>query len=134
MTSDIMHVVYTEMYNNFLMARYKKPTTCCTNSKSKYSALHILIIPTKAILHDHMRCILCACYVTDVTYLCLTGQVISIRWTISNNGIGVTASNQWHDRIFWSEDEQLGRFILVHSYSSENYFCSSFQYVYLLLD
>ena len=64
---------------------------------------------------------LCASYITDEIYHCLSGQAISIRWTISNNGIGITASNHWYDRIFWSKDEQLGRFCSVHSYSTADY-------------
>ena len=41
------------------------------------------------------------------------GQPISVRWTVSNNGVGVTAANRWYDRIFWSEDEQLGMWLLL---------------------
>ena len=36
------------------------------------------------------------------------GQPLSVRYTVSNNGVGVTAANRWYDRIFWSENEQLG--------------------------
>lgn len=42
-----------------------------------------------------------------------SGQAISIRWTISNDGVGVTESNRWHDRVFWSSDELLGTCVYV---------------------
>ena len=44
----------------------------------------------------------------------MLGQAISIRWTVSNVGIGITAANSWSDRIYWSEDQSFG--MLHHCY------------------
>ena len=41
--------------------------------------------------------------------LLIVGESIFISWTVENTGSGVTATDQWFDRVYWSDDEQLGK-------------------------
>jgi len=43
----------------------------------------------------------------------MLGQAISISWTVSNVGIGITAANSWNDRIYWSEDQSFSKLLLI---------------------
>ena len=38
------------------------------------------------------------------------GEAISISWTVENTGSGVTATDQWYDRVYWSDDQQIGMY------------------------
>ena len=37
------------------------------------------------------------------------GESIVVGWTVENTGIGVTAADQWYDRVYWSDDQQIGK-------------------------
>ena len=43
-----------------------------------------------------------------VSLFCGAGERISISWRVRNIGLGVTATDQWTDRIHLSTDNQLG--------------------------
>lgn len=56
-------------------------------------------------------------------YSCfMLGQAISISWTVSNVGIGITAANSWDDRIYWSEDQSFSKLLLI--LASGSFFCA----------
>ena len=36
------------------------------------------------------------------------GEDISVVWTVRNVGLGITATDVWYDKIYWSSDDILG--------------------------
>ena len=38
----------------------------------------------------------------------VTDTTVNIRWTVINNGLGVTGASDWHDRLYLSTDNQTG--------------------------
>ena len=38
-----------------------------------------------------------------------TGELLNVRWTTRNIGVGVTDVNRWVDRVYLSDDTTLGK-------------------------
>ena len=51
------------------------------------------------------------------------GESIFISWTVENTGSGVTATDQWFDRVYWSNDGQFGK--QVYLYVSHSHYTAS---------
>ena len=51
------------------------------------------------------------------------GESIFISWTVENTGSGVTATDQWFDRVYWSNDEQFGK--QAYLYVSHSHYTAS---------
>lgn len=39
----------------------------------------------------------------------LAGESVIVSWTVENTGSGITATDQWFDGVYWSDDEQFGK-------------------------
>lgn len=56
------------------------------------------------------------------------GESVIVSWTVENTGSGITATDQWFDRVYWSDDEQFGKQKYSYIASIGNIVGVSFQY------
>ena len=56
------------------------------------------------------------------------GESVIVSWTVENTGSGITATDQWFDRVYWSDDEQFGKQKYSYIASIGNIIGVSFQY------